>query len=72
MNNLSISAVDLSISAAEMTQYLVNIRMSDTNCLTKKNYHVSYFSNVLEDKVVIKYLHGPDRFHDKNLTQHIR
>ena len=71
MNNLSISAVDLSISAAEMTQYLANIRMSDTNCLTK-NYHVPYFSNVLEDKVVIKYLHRPDRFHDKNLTQHIR
>ena len=58
------------ISAAEMTQYLSNIRMSGTNCITK-NYRVPYFSYVLEDRVVIKYLHRSNRFHDKTLTQYI-
>ena len=62
---------NLSISAAEMTQYLSNIRMSGTNALTKK-YRVSYFNYVLQDKIVIKYLHRSERFKKKSLTQYIR
>ena len=58
---------NLSISAAEMTQYLSNIRMSGTNCITK-NYRVPYFSYMLEDRVAIKYLYRSNRFHDKTLT----
>ena len=54
----------LPISAAEMTQYLSSIRMCDINCLTKK-FCVPYFY-VLQDKVVIKYLHRSNRFHEKN------
>lgn len=62
---------NLSISAAEMTQYLSNIRMCGTNCLTKR-FRAPYFSYVLQDKVVIKDLHRSNRFHDKNLMQYIR
>ena len=39
---------NLSILAAEMTQYLLNIRMSNTNCITK-NYCVPYFSCMLQE-----------------------
>ena len=62
---------NLSISAAEMTQYLSSIRMSGTNALTKK-YRVPYFNYVLKDKIVIKYLHRSERFKEKSLTQYIR
>lgn len=44
---------NLQISEAEMTQYLCNIKISSTNCLTKK-YRVLYFPYVLRDKIVLK------------------
>ena len=62
---------NLQISEAEMTQYLCNIKMANTNCLTKK-YRVPFFSYVLHDKTVIKYLNRPIRFKSLNLTQYIR
>lgn len=62
---------NLSISAAEMTQYLSGIRMSETNALTKK-YRVPYFNYVLKDKIFIKYLHQSERFKEKSLTQYIK
>ena len=36
---------NLNISAADMTQYLANIKLSNTNCLTKKS-RVPFFQNV--------------------------
>ena len=62
---------NLQISEAEMTQYLCNIRMANTNCLTKK-YRVPFFCYVLHDKTVIKYLNRSIRFKSLNLTQYIR
>lgn len=62
---------NLSISAAEMTQYLSGIRMSETNALTKK-YRVPYFNYVLKDKIFIKYLYQSERFKEKSLTQYIK
>ena len=50
------------ISEAEMTQYLYNIRMSSTNCLTKK-YRVPFFPYVLKAKIILKYPNRPATFH---------
>ena len=52
---------NLQISEAEMTQYLCNIKMAATNALTKK-YNVPFFSHVLQDKTVNKYLNRAARF----------
>ena len=38
-----------------MTQYLCNIKIAGTNCLTKK-YRVPFFATALKDKVVAKYM----------------
>ena len=62
---------NLSTSAAEMTEYLSNIRISGINALTKK-YCIPYFNYVLKDKIAIKYLHRSERFKEKSLTQYIR
>ena len=62
---------NLQISEAEMTQYLCNVKMANTNCLTKK-YRVPFFCYALHDKTVIKYLNRPIRFKSLNLTQYIR
>ena len=45
---------NLNISAAEMTQYLANIKLSNTNCLTKR-YRVPFSEYVLKDQAVVKY-----------------
>ena len=62
---------NLQISEAEMTQYLCNIKMFGTNCLAK-NYRVPYFSYVLRDKIVNKYMSRPATFRSLSLTQYIR
>ena len=62
---------NLEISSAEMTQYLCNIKMSSTNCLTKK-YRVPFFNYVLKDKIVMKYINRPARFRSLTLTQYKR
>ena len=62
---------NLSISSAEMTQYLCNIKMSDTNCITKK-YRVPFFNYVLNDKIVHKYMDRPARFKSLTLTEYCR
>ena len=62
---------NLSISSAEMTQYLCNIKMSDTNCITKK-YRVPFFNYVLNDKIVHKYMDRPARFKSLTLTEYFR
>ena len=54
-----------------MTQYLCNIKMATTNALTKK-YNVPFFSYVLQDKTVNKYLNRAARFKSLTLTQYIR
>lgn len=61
----------LQLSVAEMTQYLCNIKMCFTNCLTKK-YCVPFFAYVLRGKIVLKYLNRPASFNSLNLTQYIR
>ena len=62
---------NLSISSAEMTQYLCNIKMSGTNCITKK-YRVPFVNYVLNDKIVLKYMDRPARFKSLTLTQYSR
>ena len=62
---------NLSISSAEMTQYLCNIKMSATNCITKK-YRVPFFNYVLNDKIVHKYMDRPARFKSLTLTEYYR
>ena len=62
---------NLSISSAEMTQYLCNIKMSATNCITKK-YRVPFFNYVLNDKIVHKYMDRPARFKSLTLTEYFR
>ena len=62
---------NLQISEAEMTQYLCNIKMATANALTKK-YNVPFFSYVLQDKTVNKYLNRAARFKSLTLTQYIR
>ena len=44
-----------------MTQYLCNIKMSGTNCITKK-YRVPFFNYVLTNKIVLKYMDRPAQF----------
>ena len=46
---------NLEISSAEMTQHLSNIKLSGTNCITKK-CRVPFFNHVLRDATVIKYM----------------
>ena len=62
---------NLQISEAEMTQYLCNIKMATTNALTKK-YNVPFFSYVLQDKTVNKYLKRAARFKSLTFTQYIK
>ena len=62
---------NLRISSAEMTQYLCNIKMSATNCTTKK-YRVPFFNSVLNDKIVHKYMDRPARFKSLTLTEYYR
>ena len=45
----------------KMTQYLCNIKMSGTNCITKK-YRVPFFNYVLTNKIVLKYMDRPAQF----------
>ena len=54
-----------------MTQYLCNIKISSTNCLTKK-YKVPFFTTVLKDKIVIKYMDRPQTFESLTLAQYAR
>ena len=54
-----------------MTQYLCNIKIASTNCLTKK-YRVSFFTTVLKDKIVLKYMERPQRFESLTLAQYGR
>ena len=54
-----------------MTQYLCNIKMSATNCITKK-YRVPFFNYVLNDKIVHKYMDRPARFKSLTLTEYCR
>ena len=58
----------LQISSAEMTQYLCNIKMSFTNCMTKK-YRVPFFNFVLKYKTDIKYMNRPARLKSLTLTE---
>ena len=53
---------NLAISEAEMTRYLCNI----------EKYRVPYFSYVLQDKIVLKYMARPNSFSSLTLTQYIR
>ena len=46
---------NLNISAAEMTQCLANIKLSHTNCLTKR-YRFPFFEYVLRDQTVVKHM----------------
>ena len=65
---------NLTTSEAEMTQYLCNIKMLSINCNTKK-YCVPYFSYVLRDKIVHKYMARSNSFSSLVhwlLTQYIR
>ena len=62
---------NLNISAAEMTQYLANIKLSNTNCLTKK-YRVPFFEFALKDQTVVKYMARSARYKDLPLTEYIR
>ena len=62
---------NLHISAAEMTQYLANIKLSNTNCLTKK-YRVPFFEIVLKDQTVMKYMVCSIKYNDYSLTEYIR
>ena len=54
-----------------MTQYICNIKMAGTNCLTKK-YRVPFFNTVLNDKIVAKYMERPQRCNSLTLVQHTR
>ena len=49
-----------------MTQYLANIKLGNTNCLTKK-YRVP-FEYVLKDQTVVKYMARSTRYKDYTLT----
>lgn len=51
---------NLQISSARMTQYMWNIKMAGTNCLTEK-YRVPFFATALRDKIVRKYMNRPQR-----------
>ena len=62
---------NLSISSAEMTQYLCNIKIFGTNCIIKK-YRVPFFNNVLKDKIVLNYMDRPARFKTLILTEYSR
>ena len=62
---------NLQISSAEMTQYMSNLKMAGTNCLTKK-YRVPFFNNVLKDKIVGKYMNRSQRCDSLTLTQYTR
>ena len=62
---------NLEISSAEMTQYMCNLKMAATNCLTKK-YRVPFFNNVLRDKIVGKYMNRPQRCDSLTLAQYTR
>ena len=54
-----------------MTQYLCNIKMSGTNCISKK-YRVPFFNYVLKDKTVLKYMDRPAKFKSLTLTEYSR
>ena len=54
-----------------MTQCLCNIKMSGTNCITKK-YRVPFFYYVLKDKTVLKYMDRPARCKSLTLTEYSR
>ena len=62
---------NVNISAAEMTQYLAKIKLSNTNCLTKK-YRVPFFEHVLKDQMVVKYMSRSIRYKEYSLTEYIR
>lgn len=51
---------NLQISSARMKQYMWNIKMAGTNCLTEK-YRVPFFATALRDKIVRKYMNRPQR-----------
>ena len=61
----------LQISSAEMTEYMCNIKIAGTNCLTKK-YRVHIFANVRADKMVAKYITRPERFESLTLIQYAK
>ena len=54
-----------------MTQYMCNMKMASTNCLTKK-YRVPFFTNVLRDKIVAKYINRPQICDSLTLMQFLR
>ena len=54
-----------------MTQYLCNIKIASTNCLTKK-YRVPFFMTVIKDKIVSKYIDRSRRFEFLTLAQYGR
>ena len=62
---------NLSISSADMTQYLCNIKMSGTNCIPKK-YRAPFFNYVLNDKIVLKYMDRPAWVKSLTLTEYSR
>ena len=62
---------NLQISLAEMTQYLCNMKMSRTNCITKK-YRVPFFNYALTDKIVMKCMNRPVTFKSLTLTEYSR
>ena len=62
---------NLAISEAEMRRYLCNIKMSSIYCNTRK-YRAPYFSYVLQDKIVLKYMVRPNSFSSLTLAQYIR
>ena len=62
---------NLKISSAEITQYMCNLNMAGTNCLTKK-YRVPFFNNVFRGKIVGKYLNRSQRCDSLTLTQYTR
>ena len=58
---------NLEILSAEMTQYMFNIKLAATNCLTKK-YRVPFFNTILKDKIVQKYMDRPQRCNPTNIS----
>ena len=53
------------------TEYLSNIKLSGSNCITKK-YRVPYFNHALWDATLIKYMDRLERFKDLTFIQYIQ
>ena len=54
-----------------MTEYLSYIKLSGSNCITKK-YRVPFFNHALWDATLIKYMDRLERFKDLTFIQYIQ